>query len=323
MLSGWLAVVTVRLQFWRSAATCRRPPATLVPCRACLPSCGFPPARCLPYQPRTTPQQATLHHWNRTPCRCLSALRSYPSRALSHHLSPAPTPRRYLSALRSCFAHKGKELVGFERYMALRKSGGNHCHINAIAVPGASVSAQVDWSGGKETPTIVQQRYPVDSAVDSRDGAANPLPALTPLSHPTASSAAAAAQAREAFEKGAARHGFELTHLPKVTGDAAAREQLKEAGAWDWGGRGKHLGGASTRKQTTHTPSPHPSTHHHHHHHHHLPNQPTIPAVGEGEYFVALLPDGSRLVHPIPFGERFPLNYGREVLAELAGEPER
>jgi hypothetical protein len=44
--------------------------------------------------------------------------------------------RRYLSALRSCYAASGKELVGFERYMALRKSGGNHCHVNAIAVPG-------------------------------------------------------------------------------------------------------------------------------------------------------------------------------------------
>lgn len=46
-------------------------------------------------------------------------------------------------------------------------------------------------------------------------------------------------------------------------------------------------------------------------------------AVGDGEYFVALLPDGSRLVHPIAYGERFPLNFGREVLAELAGVPEK
>lgn len=129
--------------------------------------------------------------------------------------------QRYVSALRSCFAASGKELVGFERYMALRKSGGNHCHFNAIAVPSA-----------------------------------------------------AAKQAQEAFERGAARHGFELQHLPKVAGDAAAREQLKAA-------------------------------------------------VGEGEYFVAVLPDGSRLVHPIAYGERFPLNYGREVLAELAGVPQR
>jgi hypothetical protein len=45
--------------------------------------------------------------------------------------------------------------------------------------------------------------------------------------------------------------------------------------------------------------------------------------VGESEYFVALLPDGGRLVHPIAYGERFPLNYGREVLAELAGVPHR
>ena len=50
---------------------------------------------------------------------------------------PCCPPHRYLSALRSCFAASGKELVGFERYMALRKSGGNHCHFNAIAVPGA------------------------------------------------------------------------------------------------------------------------------------------------------------------------------------------
>jgi hypothetical protein len=46
--------------------------------------------------------------------------------------------RRYLSALSSCFAASGKELVGFERYMALRKSGGNHCHLNALALPSAA-----------------------------------------------------------------------------------------------------------------------------------------------------------------------------------------
>lgn len=45
--------------------------------------------------------------------------------------------------------------------------------------------------------------------------------------------------------------------------------------------------------------------------------------MGDGEYFQALLPDGSYLVHPIAFGERHPLNYGREVLAELAGVPDR
>ena len=56
-----------------------------------------------------------------------------------------------------------------------------------------------------------------------------------------------------------------------------------------------------------------------------LPARPPAchPAVGESEYFVALLPDGGRLVHPIAYGERFPLNYGREVLAELAGVPHR
>lgn len=56
----------------------------------------------------------------------------------------------------------------------------------------------------------------------------------------------------------------------------------------------------------------------------HPPRLPSAPAaVGEGEYFLALLPDGSRLVHPIAYGERFPLNFGREVLAQLAGVPQR
>jgi diadenosine tetraphosphate (Ap4A) HIT family hydrolase len=127
---------------------------------------------------------------------------------------------RYLSALRSCFAAEGKALVGFERFMRLRKSGGNHCHVNGIAIP-----------------------------------------------------AAAADGARAVFEDAAARHGFGLSYLAPASGDAA-REQLAAA-------------------------------------------------VGDGEYFVALLPDGSRLVHPIAYGERHPLDYGREVLARMVGAPER
>ena len=35
--------------------------------------------------------------------------------------------------------------------------------------------------------------------------------------------------------------------------------------------------------------------------------------AANGEFFLLLLPDGSRLVHPIAMGERFPLNFGREV----------
>lgn len=63
-------------------------------------------------------------------------------------LPPRSPRRRYLSALRSCFAAGGKEMVGFERYMALRKSGGNHCHFNAIAVPGTRGRGRVGpgWS---------------------------------------------------------------------------------------------------------------------------------------------------------------------------------
>lgn len=90
--------------------------------------------------------------------------------------------------------------MGFERYMALRKSGGNHCHINAIAV-----------------------------------------------------SSSDAGRAREAFEAAAGRHGFTLSHLPPARAEAA-RLALRNV-------------------------------------------------VGDGEYFLAALPDGSRLVHPIAYGE--------------------
>lgn len=45
--------------------------------------------------------------------------------------------------------------------------------------------------------------------------------------------------------------------------------------------------------------------------------------VGEGEYFLGILPDGSGLVHPIAREERWPMNLGREILADLAGAPER
>ena len=35
--------------------------------------------------------------------------------------------------------------------------------------------------------------------------------------------------------------------------------------------------------------------------------------VANGEFFLIILPDGTRLVHPIMAGERHPLNFGREV----------
>ena len=45
--------------------------------------------------------------------------------------------------------------------------------------------------------------------------------------------------------------------------------------------------------------------------------------VGDGEYFQAILPDGTHLVAPVPAGVRLPMGLGRDVLAELAGQPER
>lgn len=148
---------------------------------------------------------------------------------VEHHASSLDAPlstwqemERYMSSLKSCFASEGKTLVGFERYMRLRKSGGNHCHINVIAVP-------------------------LEIAKNSR----------------------------QVFEDSALKHGFHFTYLPpeESFGDKG-REALS-----------------------------------------------TI--VGNKEYFLAFLPDGSRLVHPIAYGEKHPLNFGREVLSKLAGVPER
>jgi diadenosine tetraphosphate (Ap4A) HIT family hydrolase len=127
---------------------------------------------------------------------------------------------RYMSALKSCFAAEGKELIAFERYMRLKKSGGNHCHVNAIAVPA---------DAGKNAAIV--------------------------------------------FESVASRYGFGFTRLPPASG-----QEAKDA---------------------------------------------ITSVVHKGEYFLAFLPDGSRLVHPIAYGERHPLNFGREVLAELAGVPHR
>jgi len=40
-------------------------------------------------------------------------------------------------------------------------------------------------------------------------------------------------------------------------------------------------------------------------------------AVGSGEYFLVMLPDGTRMVHPITRGIKHPLAFGREVGQQL------
>jgi hypothetical protein len=40
--------------------------------------------------------------------------------------------------VRSSFSLQGKQAVAFERFMAFRKSGGNHCHINVVPVPASA-----------------------------------------------------------------------------------------------------------------------------------------------------------------------------------------
>jgi hypothetical protein len=46
-------------------------------------------------------------------------------------------------------------------------------------------------------------------------------------------------------------------------------------------------------------------------------------AVGEAEFLRVVLPDSAQLVHAIPRGERFPINFGRDVAAAIAGTPDR
>ena len=46
-------------------------------------------------------------------------------------------------------------------------------------------------------------------------------------------------------------------------------------------------------------------------------------AVGEAEFLRVVLPDGAQLVHAIPRGERFPISFGRDVAAAIAGTPDR
>lgn len=282
-----------------------------------------------------------------TPCCTTELGRIWaPLRQPSSH-QPCRIPflcRRYLSALRSCFAAGGKEMVGFERYMALRKSGGNHCHFNAIAVPGtwmlSVLSLVVLPPQGvpaccAQPPSVLLQHVRAHAWDISPHASAEspstpptrppptpphpPTPDPAPPTHPPPA-AAAAAKAREAFEAGAHRHGFTFTHLPKVAGDAAAKDQLRNAGGcfvvlrcMRWCAGGMYPGWCSwfAIAGVLHPLSPSAT-----------PSAPCH-AVGDGEYFVALLPDGSRLVHPIAYGERFPLNFGREVLAELAGVPEK
>ena len=51
------------------------------------------------------------------------------------------------------------------------------------------------------------------------------LPALS------SNAAKSAEGARAAFERGAEKHGFTFTYLPKLVGDMASKEQLRNAGA--------------------------------------------------------------------------------------------
>lgn len=52
------------------------------------------------------------------------------------------------------------------------------------------------------------------------------------------------------------------------------------------------------------------------------PQQALQMAARGGEYFCVRLPDGTRLVHAIPRGERHPMGFGREAMADVLGLPQ-
>ena len=135
-------------------------------------------------------------------------------------LSLSPNARSevmsYIGAVRKFYQSQGLEMVGFERFMRLRRMGGNHCHINLVPI-----------------------------------------------------SKAAAESARGTFEEMAKQDGFTLDHLEKGT-----PESLSDA-------------------------------------------------LGDSEYFAAYLPDSSMLVTKIQREPRHPMDYGRRVLAQLLGCPDK
>eukprot|EP00232_Nephroselmis_pyriformis_P016762 CAMPEP_0182878580 /NCGR_PEP_ID=MMETSP0034_2-20130328/15439_1 /TAXON_ID=156128 /ORGANISM="Nephroselmis pyriformis, Strain CCMP717" /LENGTH=642 /DNA_ID=CAMNT_0025011473 /DNA_START=1 /DNA_END=1929 /DNA_ORIENTATION=+ len=77
---------------------------------------------------------------------------------------------KYLSALRTCFAAQGQELVCFERYLQLRKSGGNHSHVNVAPVPRARAGAVrgVFEAHAKKTGFEFEHHLPAVSGEDGR-----------------------------------------------------------------------------------------------------------------------------------------------------------
>ena len=139
---------------------------------------------------------------------------------------------RYMSALSSYYASLGKVMVGFERFMRLKKSGGNHCHVNVLGVD----------------PSALHEDHQVADAQTT---------------------------IQNAFEDAAKAIGHTFTHIPSTADPETMRENLRDI-------------------------------------------------VGDGEYFAAILPDGSRLVHPLSRSNaHHPLAFGRQVLATIAGTPHR
>ena len=145
------APMWIWLPRWARRATWRwtRGPSQTFTRSCCRWSTTRPCSHCRPARGRRWSGARALHAaWGRMGGAPVLLLLLPPTRAAANSFTPPPGScgaRRYLAALRSCYSASGKALVAFERYMTLRKSGGNHCHLNVIAVaaPTAERARQV------------------------------------------------------------------------------------------------------------------------------------------------------------------------------------
>jgi hypothetical protein len=174
---------------------------------------------------------------------------------------------------------QGKELFVFERYMIFRKSGGNHCQLNVVPVSSrAAANARSTVESAAKEQGVLLQRLDGPSKVR----------AFTPWRH------------FSCYRQGPCRWKVQrivttamalslLRNYMRIAQEQACCWLIvrvaKAIHTFDWARQGE-AGREALRT-----------------------------VVGDGEYFLATLPDGTRLVHSITRGERHPLSFGREVRA--------
>jgi diadenosine tetraphosphate (Ap4A) HIT family hydrolase len=198
---------------------------------------------------------------------------------------------RYLSSLRAAYASKGLQLVGFERHLALRSKGGNHCHSEAGAGGAAGAWMPPQLGSGRAAAVsslhaalAAPRPHPQQSDLPPGAGAphpptpapprpapprpappcpAPPRPAPPRPAPPRPAPAVnvigvdpeAGSDARRAFEEVAGAAGFDLTHVPPKGGGLDRCAAAAFGRALDWG----VLGSAWRREAASWAASPTPA----------------------------------------------------------------